>query len=589
MPAPSELFHSNSVLSSRTPHVIQSPFAKRNNNNQQNSSNDNSNNNNNANSHQSYSFESFNVFNDYTEDDELLPYEQAVPEPIRPGPSFDGLVAPPGPDGTISRSAYGTPIARRSPLVLWSPSAEETSSGYAFSGYGNGNVYGGYPGAGAIGGTILGNGRVRERIGNSGNGLSSKAISEHQYARWYYIATLRTFGYDYIKPPGLNKTLKTLLEEEDQNEMGEVSMDGMIDPATLGVELEEPAADVGTEGQEMTEEVQATVDGEDEQGQGQPQDEDQDQEESGRPDTQEDAEDLDAEIQEAEEFNYSDSEDEYDDSEYAGPLVVDDTYQIDSDARDSAQDEAGDQTPAQRRSTQAVPSTSGLARGQAARNQGYEEANTSLRLSLGWSTVDESLNMPSMGNLTTSSGGHLHSRLETMTVGEGHEPRSQGSRPSLTSIPSLGPPHQNTRNSFSSHYGEPATTPSHDSNHQEDQRAVHSHSQGRQSRSGIITPPPLFAMAANSAAQARSAQGNSSLFPQTAGGVPSPSSASGTANSRRSSNRFESEYPVSGTGASEMAGSTSKDLRLDRRYSRMFVPVTVNDNDSESEMSVDEM
>lgn len=565
---PLELFNTNNILLSKTPHTIQSPFAKRNNNNNNNNQQQTPNSTGNTN----YSLGSFNLFNDYTENNELLPYQQAAPEPIRPDPSFDGLVAPPGPDGTISRSAYGTPIARRSPLVLWAPPPDEASSERVFASYGNGNVYGGYPGAGAIAGTFLNNAETaggdgaRAKAGGTGrrrwNGLSAQAISEYQYARWYYIATLRTFGYDYIKPPGFNKTLKTFLEEEEMNEMGEVSMEGMVDPAALetgevgaGTEPErQPEEDVGDG---MTEGTDGTVE------------EQQPGEQDGQPGTAE-AEDLDADIQDAEEFNYSDSEDEYDDSEYLGPLTVDDTYQIEGETRDPVAEESEDETPTQQRPVQTAPPAGHISRRQSGRNHGYEDGNSTLMLSVGWSRSEESVMVPgNLSDLTTNGGGHLHSRLEGMSVIDGVEDRRQSHGPSLSSIPVLGPPPPTL-----------ATTPGRSGDHQhEDPRDDQPNP--RALLTGVVTPPPLFSVTSSSAARVVS-ESRGSLF-----APPSASAAMPANTSRRVSSRFESEYSL--VGAESPESLTKKDARSSRRYSRLFVPVASNESGSESEMSVDEM
>lgn len=660
---PGELLKSKGNLSSYTPHVMQSKFSKRR-NNQLNNTQSQGLGTNNTSNNQSYHFNSFNVFNDYTENDEILPYEQVSPDPITPGPSFEGLVAPPGPDGNINRSSYGAPVARRSPLVLWAPPSRPGENSYGFSEYGNGNSYGSYS---DTSGSASG---ATHRVPGSG-GLSAKTISDHQFSRWYYIATLRTFGYDYIRPPGIQKTLKTMLEEEEMSDVGEASLEGIADPTVMegeqeGVEVEAREEDVmeADPQPDTTGDVEALdnpATGEDRT--------------SGQPVTAED-DDLDAEIQEAEEFNYSDSEDEYDDSEYAGPLVVADNYQVEA--------YQGSQTPARQQTAVAPPHTvvRTVQRVQPG-NQSFDDSRQepgdqdSQHLSVGWNpnlshsntadyTDDSSAfveanntsnlsNISSIGhssNLSTSSGSHLHTRLESMSFIEGssresesiegpsreietaggfgmrildsREGESSRGRPSLTLIPMLGPP---VRHSSAYHDVSTPGAP-----------RPHEQVRSRLSMTGTITPPPLFSIPApstttfvnpNANTTARALFGGGNLMPPPpVAAAPSRRRSSGWGTgSRRSSGRFDSEYAVSNNTVPESPETPSRQIveeaeyeddkdkeqkAANRRYSRLFFPAheasetrtseaapsssgsgTVEPNlqdhqSSESEMSMDE-
>lgn len=291
----------------RSMHVIQSPFATK--------PKPDSNNNNNNTTTNNTRFGNFNLFNSYTENGEILPQEEEVPYPLVDPPSLDFLMAPPDMDGApaTKSSSYGEPKPRRSPLLLWNSS--------------------------------------------SSTGLTAKSIHESQLARWYYLANIRTFGFDYLKPPGIPKTLKAMLEEEEYSDAEEASVD--FDPELVDEHLGATEGEL-EEGEEIDEEEDEEEGEED--GERQLVDSDPELDEANarirqsRRRGQNDSEisetshysesrtgletsgqgrttanhgevDLDDEIQEAEEFNYDDSEDDYNENEYEEPFYVADDYE----------------------------------------------------------------------------------------------------------------------------------------------------------------------------------------------------------------------------------------------------------------------
>lgn len=599
IPLPSEIYNAKGMRG-HTPHVMQSSFAAKkalasmnNNNNNVNGLNPRTRNQQGAGGGggsaptTSYNFETFNIFNGFNENNEVLPYEEVPPDPMLPEPQFEGLIVPPNPDGTVNRTSYGVPRARRSPLLLWSPPEGST-------------------------------------------GLTAKAISDSQYARWYYLATLRTFGFDYLKPPGISKTLKTMLEEEELSDAEEESLD--IDPmnvapgeAGLEPETELNPEDVGPGGMETTgtteietadeidqDGMQIDEGGEADRGdipaneslrrqtERQPNTGEQDEEE-------EEEEDLDADIEEAEDFNYDDdSGDEYNEEEYEGPLVVTEDYQQDEDELEieistpstNRQEQQQDNfdprldlsetarrlhfTPNNHDRTQphGNHSTRSSHRGG---DINYDTTNgNSVRRSHGDSDIGTSWGEQSnsdyernrlqyngrdhidnnTGNsTTTSTATPINTDHNTVGLVEGtsralppvrfrhadddgprQNPRYRPSRPSLTSVsvPSLAPPLRHS----SATYGEFLGTAG----------------AGSVSRSSSLTPPPIMS---------RESFGTSGTLPGT------------TATRRRvSSNRFaDSEYSmISGTGPESpetpgrrrTAGSSGSEGIDNRRYSRFF-------------------
>lgn len=140
-------------------------------------------------------------------------------------------------------------------------------------------------------------------------------VDEYEAARERHMNSIRTFGYEYLRPPGVNKTMQALLEENEEY-------------SDAGTEDEEMQEDIGSEFEvvddeddmmnnfntplENTHRTREGVNADGPRLANPPQEEEEDEVEEGDEQAEEE-EDLDAAIPEAEDNDY---EDDYDEEEY---------------------------------------------------------------------------------------------------------------------------------------------------------------------------------------------------------------------------------------------------------------------------------
>jgi hypothetical protein len=147
------------------------------------------------------------------------------------------------------------------------------------------------------------------------------SIERDQEFRDEQQTRVREFGYDYLIPPGMTKTMRSLLEasEEDQEDVGDE--DEMIEQTGFTPEEEDEDDFAGNErlvivGEEESDQAMRTENTDVG-----------DHEQSG----DHDENDLDADIPEADDAGYDDyDDDEYDEDEYQEGFMAEEEYEEDS-------------------------------------------------------------------------------------------------------------------------------------------------------------------------------------------------------------------------------------------------------------------
>ncbi|KAA8916497.1 hypothetical protein TRICI_001360 [Trichomonascus ciferrii] len=139
-------------------------------------------------------------------------------------------------------------------------------------------------------------------------------VDEYEAMRERHLNSIRTFGYEYLRPPGVNKTMQALLEENEEY-------------SDAGTEDEEMQEDIGSEFEVVDDEDDMmnnfntpldnthvrTREGDGPRLANPPQEDEEEDEENDEEEEEEQEEDLDAAIPEAEDNDY---EDDYDEEEY---------------------------------------------------------------------------------------------------------------------------------------------------------------------------------------------------------------------------------------------------------------------------------
>lgn len=314
---PSEI-HRSSGQRYSTPHIIRSPFS--NNRTQQLQQQQGrhpqlSSGGGNGGSSYTPAFNTFNIYNGYTEDAEVLPFddlqEQFEQDHIRPASYWGGRSA----SGNRASAANYRGNSRTG-MIDWAYSQRPSSA-------------------------------ILWTSANS-PGLTSLGINFDEEARNNYLESIRTFGYDYMKPPGISKTMQDVLDEDElSDEFGEEDGDFVdedeMDNSAENMEEDEEEFDEFADDEEDADEVND------------PEHAQQERQQRNEPLDLDDPDEvnLDDEIAQASDFDYDDSEGGYDDQDFGDPFMVDEDYGAASDA----EEEEGRSDAEVNTSTGAIPNT----------------------------------------------------------------------------------------------------------------------------------------------------------------------------------------------------------------------------------------
>lgn len=149
-------------------------------------------------------------------------------------------------------------------------------------------------------------------------GLTVLGLNFDEQARMNYLESIRTFGYDYMKPPGISKTMQAVLEEEEMSDESAAEESEFEEEEEVGEGVENDMSEFEEEGEEG--ELL-----EDDPGEGQAVDAaiGEEQEVPAEPEEV----NLDDEIAEASDFEYNNSDEEdYNDQDFGDPFMVDEDY-----------------------------------------------------------------------------------------------------------------------------------------------------------------------------------------------------------------------------------------------------------------------